>query len=566
MATTATAVEVPALPLPRRGIAGWLLTTDHKRIALLTLVTALVLMLVFGGMAELMRTQLMQPGMTVLQPHAYAELFTMHGSGMITLVITPFALGLGLYLIPLQVGSPTIAAPRLCLSAYFMYVVGAAFMLGGFLTKSGTAMDGWFEYTPMSGSKYSPGWGPDLWIAGTFIVGVGMILMAGATLWTALRMRAPGMSLLRMPIFTWSMVATSLMVIAAFPALLAAMSMLAVARFEPNVVASNLFNIAYQDVFWFYGHPVVYVMFFPFVGCVAETIQCFSGRKFVGYKWTVIALMGFSAESMAVWGHHMFTTGQIPNNYFSLTSIFLIVPAGLEYFGDIATLIGGRLRFTTAMLFAITFLPQFLIGGITGIMLGSPPLDYNFHDTYFLIAHFHYTLFGGSVFGFMAGFYMWFPKATGRLLDERWGKLNWALMTVGTNVTFIPMFIVGYLGMPRRVETYPATAGFGTLNLIETIGAYILALAFLVLIYNIVHSLRHGSRASDNPWGGVTLEWATTSPPPPLNFARPLPYVTSFAPLLDVRRAEEEAAALEQTRAGREQLERLTHYRPEQDD
>lgn len=565
MATVTTAVEVPTLPVVRRGIAGWALSTDHKRIGMLIIGTALILMLVFGGMALMMRTQLAQPHMNVVNPQVYAELFTMHGSGMIFLVVTPIALGLGIYLVPLQVGSPTIAAPRTALASYYMYLFGAALMLGGFFTKSGAADAGWFAYVPLSGSKYSPGAGMDLWVAGTFIAGLAMLMLGGTTLWTALRMRAPGMSLLRMPLFTWSMVVTSLMVIASFPALLAAMAMIATARFDPSVTLHNTFNIAYQEVFWFYGHPVVYVMFFPFVGCIAETIQLFSGRKFVGYKWTVIALLGFSTESMAVWGHHMFTTGQIPNNYFSLTSIFLIVPAGLEYFGDIATLIGARIRFTTSMCFALAFLPQFLIGGITGIMLGSPPLDYNFHDTYFVVGHFHYTLFAGSVFGLFAGIYMWFPKVTGKMLDERLGRINFWLMFVGTNVTFLPMFISGYLGMPRRVATYPATAGFSTTNLVSTIGSYIIAIAFLVFIVNVIYSLRSGARAGDNPWGAFTLEWATTSPPPPLNFAKPLPYVTSYTPLLDVRDAEARAAELAKTQAGRQDLERLTAHRPEQD-
>lgn len=561
---TTVPASVPTLPLPRQGIAGWLLTTDHKRIALLILSTALVFFFVFGAMALTMRSQLALPGMSILSPHVYSEFFTMHGSGMIFLAITPFALGLGVYLVPLQIGSPTIAAPRLLLFCFYLYLFGALGMVSGFLTSHGAADAGWFAYVPLSGSEYSPGKGMDLWIAGTFLAGLGQLIIGGSILWTVMRLRTKGMSLMRMPLFTWSMVGTTLMVIASFPALLAAMSMLTVARFQPGVTASNTFNIAYQDVFWFYGHPVVYVMFFPFVGAILDVVATFSGRRNSGYKWTVIALLAFSTGSMAVWGHHMFTTGQIPNDYFSVVSIFLIVPAGLEYFSIISTLVGGRLVYKTPLLFAIAFLPQFFIGGATGVMLASPTLDYMLHDSYFVVAHFHYTLFGGSVFGFFAGFYYWFPKATGRLLDERLGKTHFWLMVIGTNVTFIPMFFSGFFGMPRRVETYPPTAGLTTTNLISSIGAGILGISMIVLALNIAKSLRHGERAGANPWSAFTLEWATSSPPPPLNFSSPPPYVTSPAPLLDLRERAQLAAVesagnraqemvLAPTRAGEEE-------------
>jgi cytochrome c oxidase subunit 1 len=519
------------------GAAAWLTTTDHKRIALLTIGTAVVLLFAMGALALTMRAQLALPGMGFLSSQTYDELFTVHGSGMIFLVVTPLAIGFGVYLVPLQVGAPAIAAPRATFLGYAAYVAGAVALLSGFATTTGAASNAWTAYTPLSSSRFSPGPGTDLWIVGTFLAGSGMLLMAATTLWTALRLRAPGMSLMRMPVFSWSMVATNLMVVAAFPALLAAMVMLMVARHDPGVFSSNTWNVAYQEVFWFYGHPVVYVMFFPFVGAVAEVAACFGGRRFVGYRATVLSLLAFATLSMGVWGHHMFVTGQVVDDFYSLVSIFLLVPAGLEYFGIISTLVGARIHFRTAMLFAIAFLPMFLVGGLTGIMLGTPVVDYHVEGSYFVVAHFHYTLIGGSLSGFFAGFYYWFPKATGRMLDERLGKLNFWLFVVGTNVTFLPMFVVGFLGMPRRVSTYSAGAGWTALNLTISIGAGVIGLSMAVFAWNLLRSLRRGKVAGDDPWGAFTLEWATTSPPPLLNFARPLPPVRSYAPLLDLREA-----------------------------
>jgi cytochrome c oxidase subunit 1 len=511
-------------------------STDHKVIGLLTLGTAFVLFLAMGALALVMRLQLAQPMQDVVTAHVYNQLFTVHGSGMIYLVITPFALGFGVYVVPLQVGAPSIAAPRITLLGFWLYVAGAAALLSGFAVGGGAASDGWFEYTPLSTSTFTPGQGVDLWIVGVFLSSVGMILLAGTVLWTALRLRAPGMTLLRMPVFTWSMVVTCLMVVMSFPSLLAAMTILGAGRTDPSLFATNTWNIAYQNLFWFYGHPVVYVMFFPFVGAVAEVIATFSGRRYVGYRPTVLSLLGFAALSMSVWGHHMFTTGQVANDYYSLTSIALSVPAGIEYFGFLSTLVGGRLRYSTAMLFALAFIPQFLIGGLTGIMLGTPTVDYHVHNSYFLIGHFHYTLFAGSVFGLFAGVYFWFPKATGFLLGERLGKLHFWLMVIGANVTFLPMFGLGFLGMPRRIATYPTGAGFATLNLISSCGAAVLAVAMVVFSINVLVSLRRRRPSGDDPWQGQTLEWATTSPPPRFNYLS-VPPIASYAPLLDLRQA-----------------------------
>jgi cytochrome c oxidase subunit 1 len=333
------------------------------------------------------------------------------------------------------------------------------------------------------------------------------------------------------------------MVIGAFPALLAAVGILAVGRVRPDLFTHNEWNIGYQDVFWFFGHPVVYVMFFPYVGAIAEVLATFAGRKFFGYKFFVISQLLFAALSMSVWGHHMFTTGQSSNYYFSLTSIALVIPAGIEYFDMLATLVGGRLRFPTAMCFALAFIPQFLIGGLTGIMSGTPALDYQIQDSYFLVGHWHYTLAAGSLFGLFAGVYFWFPKATGRMLREGLGKVHFWLWFIGTNLTFLPMFWLGFHGMPRRIPTYLPSDGFTTENLISSIGAALLGLGAMVFILNVAESLGRPRFADPDPWEGHTLEWATSSPPPTFNFSAryPVPPVHSYAPLLDLRKEREQA-------------------------
>lgn len=532
---TATGTRLNDTETPVRS---WLGTTDHKRIALLVTVTALVLFFAMGALALLMRGQLARPDGNLMTDETYNQLFTMHGSGMIYLVITPLAIAFGLYLVPLQVGAPAVAAPRLTMLGFWLYLFGAVTVLSGFLTTTGPAAEGWTAYTPLSSARFAPGPGTDLWITGNFATSLGMLLIAGTVLWTVLLRRAPGMTMLRIPVFSWSIVATNLMVLAAFPSLLAALSMLALGRISPDVFASNVWNLGYQHLFWFYGHPVVYVMFFPFVGAVAEVLSTFSRRRFFGYKPTVLSLLAFAALSMSVWGHHMFTTWQVANDYYSLTSILLLVPAGMEYLGMIGTIFGARMRFTVPMLFALAFIPQFLIGGLTGIMVGTPVIDYQAQDSYFVVAHFHYTLVAGSLFGLFAGLYFWFPKATGIMLGPRLGHAHFWLMVAGTNLTFLPMFWLGMAGMPRRIATYRPGDGFGTLNLLSSVGAGLLGMAMLCFLINVIVSVarRRNRRVGDDPWQGFTLEWATSSPPPPLNFdqAHPIPPVRGYAPLLDL--------------------------------
>jgi cytochrome c oxidase subunit I len=523
------------------GLLGWATSRDHKRLGLMVIGTALLLFLVNGALALTMRAQLAQPDGKVVASETYDQLFTIHGSGMIYLVVTPIAIGLGVYVVPLQVGSPVIAAPRATLLGYWLYLFGAICILSGFLTANGASDNGWTAYTPLSTSRYSPGAGTDLWIVGTFLATVGVMLLSGTVLWTLLRLRAPHMTMLRLPVFSWSQLVSALMVLMAFPSLLIALGMLTIGRFDSNVADNNSWNIGYQHLFWFYGHPVVYVMFFPFVGVVAEVISTFAGRRYYGYTATVISLLAFAALSMSVWGHHMFATGQASNNYYSLTSTLLAVPAGLEYFGLLATTAGGRLRYRTPMLFALAFLPQFLVGGLTGIMVGTPALDRHVTDSYFIVAHFHYTLFAGSVFGLFAGIYYWFPKWTGYMYDEGLGRIQFVVMVIGTNVAFLPMFGLGMIGMPRRVSSYPADAGFTTLNVISSIGAFVLGLSMLVLIYNAMRSFHRRIPAGDDPWSGTTLEWATSSPPPRFNFdsVHPIPPITGYAPLLDLREQQD---------------------------
>jgi cytochrome c oxidase subunit I len=407
----------------------------------------------------------------------------------------------------------------------------------------GGAQFGWWGYLPLSSATYSPGTGTNLWVTGVALAACGMLIQSGTMAWTILTRRAPGMTMMHMPVFVWSELVSCFMGLTAFPSLLAGMGLLAVNRVHPFNI--NFWNLLYEHMFWFYGHPVVYIMFFPFVGCVSEVLATFSGRRNFAYKGTVLALLVFAAGSMAVWGHHLFTSGQVTNDYYSLTSNFLAIPAGVEYFSLLGTIIGGRLRYTTAMLFGLAFIPQFLIGGLSGILVADPAIDYQVNNSYFIVAHFHYTLLAGSMFGFFAGVYYWLPKATGIMVSERLGKLHFILMTIGTNATFLPMFALGMLGMPRRVATYPANEGLNALNLTSTIGAFIIGCSLLVFVYNIYISNYRKVPAPPDPWQGNTLEWATSSPPPRFNFTPeyPVPRIRSYTPLLDIRERASQAAA-----------------------
>ncbi len=536
-----TATAAPARPRQRTtGVFGALTSTDHKRIGLNLALASLAFFLLGGVFALLMRTQLAQPNVQFLSDNSYNELFTMHGSTMIYLFVTPMAIAMALYLVPLQIGANGISGARVALAGFWIWLSGGLVMQSGWLSDDGAGRSGWFSYTPLSNGTNTPGVGQDLWTVGVILVAVGLTLIGWCVLVTIARRRAPGMALLRMPVFTWTELASVLMVIGAFPMLILAMGLLFIDRHGGHIYTGYSGAIDYQDLFWFFGHPVVYVMFFPFLGAAAEAIAVGARKKWFGYVAFVASVMTFAALSMAVWSHHMFTTGGVTNQYFAFTSTLLIVPAGIEYFDMIGTLIGGSLVLRTSMLFGLAFFLQFLIGGLSGIFIASPVLDYHVEDSYVIVAHFHYTLFAGSVFGFFAGVYHWFPKITGAMLRERIGKLHLVLLVIGTNVTFFPMFVLGQYGMSRRIARYPTHPGWGTTNLIESIGAGIIALAVLTFLINVVVSLRRRVPADADPWGGHTLEWATSSPPPALNFTEPLPPITSYAPLLDLRHQAED--------------------------
>jgi cytochrome c oxidase subunit 1 len=459
---------------------------------------------------------------------------------MIYLFVTPMAIALALYLVPLQIGALGIALPRLALTGFWTWLSGGLIMQSGWLTADGAGRAGWSSYAPLSNGTNTPGVGQDLWVIGVILATAGMTFLAASVVATIARRRAPGMSLLRMPVFTWTALVSVFMVVAAFPVLVIAMVLLYIDRHGGHIFAGFTGAISYQDLFWFFGHPVVYVMFFPYLGASAEAIAVGAHKRWFGYVAFVVSIMAFAALSMAVWSHHMYVTGGVTNEYFAFTSTLLAIPAGIEYFDLIATMIGGAIVVRCSLLFALAFFLQFLIGGLSGIFVASPVLDYQAYGTYMIVAHFHYTLFAGSIFGFFAGVYHWFPKVTGALLRESLGKLQLGLMVVGTNLTFFPMFFLGNDGMPRRVSRYPAHPGWGTLNLLETIGAGIIALGVAVFLANLWVSLRRRVPAGDDPWQGQTLEWATTSPPPPHNFELPLPPIRSYAPLLDLRHEAED--------------------------
>jgi cytochrome c oxidase subunit 1 len=518
-----------------------LTTTDHKTIGVLYLTTSFFFFLAAGFMAMLMRAELARPGLQILSAEQYNQLFTMHGSIMMFLFAPAAAFGFTNFIMPLQIGAPDMSFPRLNAFSYWLYLFGGTLVLAGFVTPEGAADFGWFAYTPLSDIIHSPSLGSDMWIVGLVTSGLGTILGGVNFVTTIITLRAPGMTMFRMPIFTWNMLVTSILVLMAFPVLAAAwLALMADRHFGAHIYdPSNGGAILYQHLFWFFGHPEVYIVAIPFFGIVSEVIPVFSRKPLFGYKGLVFATISIGALSMTVWAHHMFVTGAVLLPFFAFMSFLIAVPTGVKFFNWIGTMWRGQLTFETAMLFCVGFLVTFLLGGLTGVMLASPPIDFHVSDTYFLIAHFHYVLFGTVVFAFFAGVYFWFPKVTGRMLDERLGKVHFWTLFLGFHMTFLVQHWLGDEGMPRRVADYRAADGFTTLNTISSIGAFVLGASTLPFIYNVVTSYRSGRKAiGDDPWGfGNSLEWATSCPPPRHNFVT-MPRIRSERPAFDLHYPE----------------------------
>jgi cytochrome c oxidase subunit 1 len=437
----------------------------------------------------------------------------------------------------LQIGSPDVAFPRLNAFSYWLFLLGGIMVLSGFFTPNGAADFGWTGYSPLTSEQNTPGYGADLWIIGLVVSGLGTILAAVNMITTVITLRAPGMTMFRLPIFTWNIVATSIMVLLAFPTLTSALLVLWVDRNLHAQVfdASNGGAILWQHLFWFFGHPEVYIIALPFFGIITEVIPVFSRKPLFGYKGMVLATFAIMGLSMTVWAHHMFTTGAVLLPFFSLMTFLIAVPTGVKFFNWIGTMWRGSVTFETPMLFAVGFLVTFLFGGLTGVILASPPLDFHVSDTYFVVAHFHYVLFGTIVFAVYAGiFYFWFPKFTGRYLDERWGQLHFWLTFLGFHTTFLVQHWLGNEGMPRRYADYLPSDGFTTLNTVSTIGSFILGASVLPFLYNVYKSYRYGEIVTaDDPWGhGNSLEWATSCPPPRHNFTF-IPRIRSERPAFE---------------------------------
>ncbi|MER8183878.1 cytochrome c oxidase subunit I [Kitasatospora sp. NPDC094015] len=520
-----------------RALAVWLTTTDHKQIGTLYMATSFGFFLIAGVLALVMRAELARPGTQILTNEQFNQAFTMHGTIMLLMFATPLFAGFANWFMPLQIGAPDVAFPRLNALAYWFYLFGSLIVVAGFLTPDGAADFGWFAYVPLSGIQHSPGIGGDMWIMGLAFSGFGTILGSVNFITTIVCLRAPGMTLFRMSIFVWNILFTSILVLFAFPVLAAALLVLEADRkfgalaFDP----ANGGVMLWQHLFWFFGHPEVYIIALPFFGIITEIIPVFSRKPIFGYTGLIAATIAITGLSVTVWAHHMFVTGQVLLPFFSIMTLLIAVPTGVKFFNWIGTMWRGSLSFETPMLWSVGFLVTFLFGGLTGVLLASPPIDFHVSDSYFVVAHFHYVVFGTVVFAMFAGFYFWWPKMTGRLLDEQLGVIHFWTLFVGFHTTFLVQHWLGAEGMPRRYADYLASDGFTTLNTVSTIGSFLLGLSTLPFLYNVWKTTKDGEKVEvDDPWGyGRSLEWATSCPPPRHNFVT-LPRIRSESPAFDL--------------------------------
>jgi cytochrome c oxidase subunit 1 len=510
-------------------------TTDHKVIGYLYLGTSFCFFLVAGLMAMVIRAELAAPGLQFVDEEQYNALFTLHGTLMLLLFATPLFAGFANVVMPLQIGAPDVAFPRMNALSYWLFLFGGLMVLGSFATPNGAATFGWTAYTPLSDEVRTPGAGGDLWAMGLVLSGLGTILTSVNFVTTIICMRAPGMTMFRMPIFTWNILFTSILVLMAFPILAAALLVLEADRklgahvYDPSVYGA----MTWQHLFWFFGHPEVYIIALPFFGIVTEVIPVFSRKPLFGYVGMVGATVAITGLSMTVWAHHMFATGQVLLPFFSFMTFLIAIPTGVKFFNWVGTMWRGHLSFESPMLWSVGFLVTFLLGGLTGVILASPPLDFHVTDSYFVVAHFHYVVFGTVVFAMFSGFYFWWPKMTGRMLDDRLGKIHFWMLFVGFHMTFLIHHWLGAEGMQRRIADYPRR--FQPENVVSSVGAFLLGLSTLVFIYNVYRTATRAPRvALDDPWGyGNSLEWATSCPPPRHNFLA-IPKIASERPAFDL--------------------------------